>query len=178
MNLTVMEWLVLLLLAAWFVVTVGYQLCFTRLAPVLARWDVFRIVPSWRLYTSLPTNLRLYYRDRDAAGNIGDWQALPNARSQRPWRALFNPELFAADARISFAEMLAERLRTALPPERVVTTVAWRALWQCVAMAASAPGTVARQFELREQLLTPADAPETRLHTSEFLPLVAGKETA
>ncbi len=176
MNLAVMEWLALLLLAAWFAVSVAYQLCFTRLTAVMARFDFLRLVPSWRLYTGLPTNVRLYYRDRDAAGSVGEWRWLPAERSQRPWRAFFNPELFAADAQYSLAELLADRVRAALPAERLASTPAWRALWHCVAGVAGPPGTTARQFELREQLLITADAPEQRLYTSEFLPLATGGE--
>lgn len=169
-----MEWIVITLLAAWFAVTLVYQLFLRRLIPVAARWDIFRVVPSWHLYTNLPKDRRLRFRDRDAAGTVSAWQDLSLRCCDRVGHALFNPDLFAADATFSYLEFLCEALQQAkLPPERLVETVGWQGVWRGVASQPMAETVVARQFEVREWELTDP-AGEASVYVSEFLPLRKG----
>lgn len=179
MKLTGMEWLVMVLLGAWFAVTVVYQLLLRRLMPVMARWDVFRVVPSWHLYPEVPRALRLYYRDRDGAGQAGEWREIPLRCCNLPGHALFNPELFAPDAVASLIEFLCDAVRRAdpPPPARLVQTVGWQGVWLRVANEPRPPGTAARQFEVRQQALAPG-SPEERVYASEFLPLPQVKGVA
>lgn len=165
------ESLVVALLAAWFSVSVVYQLFLGRLIPVVTRWDVFRVVPSWHLYTGLPRDLRLWYRDRDSQGNAGVWREVPVLRSRRWHRALWNPDLLEADALFSFVEQFVELIETQPPldaatlPKRPVT----RALWLAVAAQPPLCAGEARQFEVRE--VSPATPGEPRvLYTSAFEP--------
>lgn len=163
------------LLAAWFGVSVAYQLFLRRLVPVMVRWDIFRVVPSWHLYTGFPRDLRVWYRDRDARGYAGAWQEIRVMRSRRWHRALWNPDLLEADALFSFAEQFAELLEsqpplvTATLPQRTPA----RALWLAVAAQPHLSSGGARQFEVRE--LSPAAPGEPRvLYTSAFMPLADG----
>lgn len=174
-----MEWLVITLLALWFTVSLGYQLCLRRLMPLAWRWDVFRVVPSWHLYIEIPKAHRLCYRDRDAAGLAGEWREIPLRCCHQPGRALFNPELFASDATLSLLEFLCEAVQRAEPllPERLRKTVGWQGVWLCVTREPRADGTVQRQFEVRRQALAPG-SPEERVYASEFLPLPPVKGAA
>lgn len=166
-----MEWIVITLLAAWFIVTLVYQLFLGRLIPVAARWDLFRVVPSWHLYTSLPKGRRLRFRDRDGAGHVGAWSDLPLRCCERAGHALFNPDLFAADAIASHLEGLAVNVqKNTLPSERLVKTVGWQGVWRGVANQPGMEAAVARQFEVREWELTDPAA-EVSVYVSEFLPL-------
>jgi len=171
-----MEAVVIILLALWFMVSLGYQLCLRRLMPVMARWDLFRVVPSWHLYTEIPKAHRLYYRDRDAAGQVGEWSEVPLARGHRSGRALFNPELFASDATYSLMEFLTESVQRTepLPPEKLVNTIGWRGMWLCAAQQARTAGANQRQFEVRQQGLNPGSL-EERVYASDFQPLPAVK---
>lgn len=173
MNL--MEWLVITLLAAWFAVTLVYQLFLQRLIPVAARWDLFRVVPSWHLYTHLPKGRRLRFRDRDAAGQVGAWRDLPLRCCNRAGHAWFNPDLFAADAIASHMEALSKALNQApLPPERLVKTVGWQGVWRGVASQPMTEAVAARQFEVREWELTDP-AGEAPVYVSEFHPVRKGE---
>lgn len=168
---SLVEWIVVGLLAVWFGVTVAYQIFLRRLVPVMVRWDVFRVVPSWNLYSGIPKARRLYFRDRDVAGRIGEWREIPLHRSRRAARAVFNPDLFAADAVLSLLEFLCETVKQVPPaPERLVNSVGWRGVWLCAAAQPRAVEVVARQFEVREQALS-VGAEEERMYGSEFLPL-------
>lgn len=169
------ESLVVALLAAWFGVSVAYQLFLRRLMPVMARWDVFRVVPSWHLYTSFPRDLRLWYRDRDAHGDAGVWREVRVVRSRRWHRAIWNPDLLEADALFSFTEQFVELLESQPPlaaatlPQRTPA----RALWLAVAAQPHLSSGGARQFEVREQSLTVPGEPRV-LYTSAFVPLADG----
>lgn len=143
-----MEWLVIALLAAWLAVTVIYQLRLRRLMPVMTRWDVFRVVPRWHLYPEVPHSLRLYYRDRDAAGQAGEWREIPLRCCNLPGHAIFNPELFAPDAVSSLIEFLCDTVRRAdpPPPERLRQTVGLQGVWLRVANEPQPAGTTERQL--------------------------------
>ncbi|NBV25072.1 MAG: hypothetical protein EBS05_24525 [Proteobacteria bacterium] len=171
-----MEWIVIFTLAAWFVVTLAYQCFLNRLLQFAFRWDIFRVVPSWHLYTDIPRVRRLYFRDCDATGHVGQWQEIPMRCSRQPWRAIFNPDLFAADALLSLIELLCEAVQRAEPlrPEKIVKTVGWQGIWLQVVVEPSSPGSVARQFEVREETLG-AGAGEHSVYASEFLPLTRTK---
>ena len=179
MKLTTMEWIVIIGLAAWFAATLVYQCFLVRLIPLAFRWDVFRVVPSWHLYTGLPKEHRLYFRDRDAAGHAGEWREISLRCSRCPGRALFNPDLFASDALLSLIEFLCDAVSRAelLPPERLVKTVGWQGVWLRVASEPRAAGMVARQFEVREHALA-YGSPEQRVYASEFLPWPGAKGAA
>lgn len=176
MKAVVLEWLVMGGLAFWFAATLAYQVFLRRLIPIAERWDIFRVVPSWHLYTEISPMLRLYFRDRDSAGHISEWREISLLCPRAPGRALFNPSFFAADARLSFVEFFrdAVRLEPPLSPERLAKTVSWQGVWLCVASEPRAANTTSRQFELREQLST-SGSTEIRVFTSEFLPLLKSK---
>ncbi len=174
-----MEWLVIILLAAWFAVTVAYQFFLRRLMPVMARWDVFRVVPSWHLFPDIPQSLRLFYRDRDATGRDGEWREISLRCCDQPGHALFNPAIFAPDAVASLMEFLCDAVERPEPPppERLRKTIGWQGVWLRVAGEPAATGTMARQFEVRRQTLAPG-SPEMRVYASEFLPLPPAKGAA
>lgn len=172
------EWLVVALLAAWFGVSLAYQLFLRRLMPVMARWDVFRVVPSWHLYTGFPRDLRLWYRDCDARGDAGAWQEIRIARCRRWHRAVWNPDLLEADALFSFTEQFVELLSSqpSLNAGKLRQRAPTRALWLAVAAQPKPSPGGARQFEVRE--LSPKAPGEPRvLYTSAFEPLAAGGST-
>lgn len=173
---SLLEWLVVALLAAWFGGTVAYQLFLRRLMPFTARWDVFRVVPSWHLYTDIPKSLRLYCRDRTADGLVGEWREASLPYNHSVGHALFNPELFAADATVSQLEFLREAVQQPQPPspERLRNTLGWQGAWLRVASEPRAVGVTERQFEVRQQALGPG-SPEERVYASEFLPLPVEK---
>jgi len=174
-----MEWIVVALLAAWFAVTLLYQCFLRRLRPLAWRWDVFRVVPSWHLYTEVPRELGIWFRDARADGTPGDWRRLPLRRTGRCGHALFNPDLFAADAVFSLAEYLrdAARAEPPVPGERLVASAGWRGVWLEVRSQPVEPGAMTRQFELRERALTDG-AREAVIYTSAPQPLASGKEGA
>lgn len=172
---TAAESLVVALLAGWFGVSVVYQVFLRRLMPVITRWDVFRVVPSWHLYTGFPRDLRLWYRDRDARGSEGEWREIRMVRSRRWHRAVWNPDLLEADALFSFVEQFVEVLETQPPLDSA--TLPKRAPTRAVCLAVAAQPQLGvggvRQFEVREFSSAAPGHPRV-LYTSAFVPLASG----
>ena len=170
-----MEWLVISLLALWFGATIAYQIWQVRLFSLVRRFDVFRVLPSWRLFPGIAPDSRLYFRDRDALGTVDLWREVPVSRSQRPWRALWNPDLLFPDAQLSYLEYLTIAVRSRSQPSaaKIRSGAAWQALWIIAAEQPLPINTVARQFEVRERPLGTTPASETTVYTSDFEPLAA-----
>lgn len=163
-----LEWLVVAGLVIWFAGTVVYQPHVPWLERRVERFDVFRLLVGWRLFSVLPQDLRLFYRDQDAEGRLGPWQEIPLCRSACWHRAVWNPELVAMDVVQTFAERLAEACEK-LPREKLLKMTAARAMWVCVSHAPWPGETVRRQFELREfSLAAPTEVKV--LLTSDFWP--------
>ena len=168
-----MEWLVVSLLGLWFAATVAYQIWFLPLLPWVRRFDIFRVLPSWRLFPSIFKDLRLYYRDRNDSGTISEWKLIPMLRSRKPWRALWNPDLIYPDAQLSYMEFLVAILGLPFPPDhdKIQLSVSARALGIIAANQPAADRAITRQFEMREAPLGDARESEGIVYTSSFEPL-------
>lgn len=163
-----LEWLVVAGLVIWFAGTVVFQPHVAWLDRLVERFDVFRLLVGWRLFSGLPRDLRLVYRDQDVEGRVGPWQEIPLWRSNCWHRAVWNPELVATDVVQTFAERLAEGCEK-LPREKLLKMTPARAMWVCVRHAPWPGETVRRQFELREfSLAAPSEVKV--LLTSDFWP--------
>lgn len=167
-----LEWLVVAGLAIWFAGTVVYQIGFDQLQPVARRFDVFRLLVGWRLFSGIPQDLRVWYRDADAGGAVGAWQEIALERSRCWHRAVWNPEVVPANAVGTFAEGLAEAGEK-VPRERLLKQPAVLGLWMGVRSAPWPAGAVRRQFELREvSLMVPEKV--VVVFTSDFWPADGG----
>lgn len=163
-----LEWFVVVVLVIWFTGTLAYQLFFHQLAPLTQRFDLFRLLIGWRLFSATPRDLRLWYRDQDANGADGPWREIPMRRSRRWHRAVWNPDFVGPDALLTFVDAFVTLLPKLTPEElrRKPTTLA---LWLVAHAQPQTEGDGWRQFELREVSLNEPD--EVRaLYTSELQP--------
>lgn len=163
-----LEWFVVSALVIWFTGTLAYQLFFHQLAPLTQRFDLFRLLIGWRLFSATPRDLRLWYRDRNASGANGPWREIPMRRSLRWYRAVWNPDFVGPDALLTFVDAFVTFLPK-LPSEELRRKTTTLALWQVVHAQPRHEGGSWRQFELREVSLNEPD--EVRgLYTSELQP--------
>lgn len=163
-----LDWLVVAGLAIWFAGTLAYQVFYYQFMPVKARFDPFQLLVGWRLFSNVPRDLRLGYRDRAPDGVVGPWQEVPLRRSHCWHRAVWNPEFVPADARYTWLENFVEGLAK-WRPEQVATRPATRALRLTVSGQPWPDPQATRQFEVREVSLVTAG--EVRvLFVSDFEP--------
>ena len=81
-------------LGSFVLLTLVYQIFTYRLLRIVRRWDVFRMLPNYRLFVVIPRDLQLYIRDRLASGELTAWREIP-LWSARPWyQAVWHHQTF------------------------------------------------------------------------------------
>ncbi|NBR86209.1 MAG: hypothetical protein EBT61_11985 [Verrucomicrobia bacterium] len=161
-----LDGLAVALLTIWFVATVAYQVWIAELLPVSRRYDIFRLLVCWRLFPGTRPELRLRYRDQDARGQVGLWQEIPLARSNRWHRSFWNPESVALDAAASWLGRFVVTL-PGVAPERLMEKAPAKALWLLVNSQPWPVAHASRQFEVRS-ISRIAPLEERVLFTSDF----------
>lgn len=164
-----LEWFVVAVLVIWFAGTLAYQFFFHQLARLTQRFDLFRLLIAWRLFSATPRDLRLWYRDQAANGANGPWREIPMLRSRRWHRSVWNPDFVGTDALLTYVDAFVTTLPK-LSPEELHRNTTTLALWLVVHAQPRHEGGGWCQFELREVSLLQPD--EVRaLYTSELRPV-------
>src|SRR5881409_2946772 len=117
-------------LASFVLLMLVYQIFTYRLLRIVRRWDVFRMLPNYRLFVVIPRDLQLYIRDRLASGELTAWREIP-LWSARPWyQAVWHPQHLVPQVLSSLVEDLV-RLAEArsVPPARLLQSVPYSGLW-------------------------------------------------
>ena len=85
------EWLIVLLLATWFIASVICQFR-GRFSDVIRPRDVLGLLPDWRFFAPQPgtTDYYLLYRDRLADSSITQWTELPISQDRCFWNLIWN----------------------------------------------------------------------------------------
>ena len=94
MVTNILSFLVILLLAAWFLLSVFNQNARTRkMIGRIAYRDICSLLPIWTFFAPNPgrTDLYLVYRDRDAEGSVSSWRQV-RSTERRSWLSLWSPQ--------------------------------------------------------------------------------------
>lgn len=149
------EYIIISTLALAFAITVMYQLFTRQLAPWVWRWDVCRILPSYRLFSSIPRDFRLYYRDRLQNGTLTPWQEIKIGLYSRWtwWHAVWHPQHLVpsvyttlVDDMVRLAECWGESQHLA----SLEKTVIYQGLAHVIRHVSHDTSAVARQFKIEE----------------------------
>lgn len=102
--INIIEILILVILGVWFLLTLIYQ-CFTAtLMRYTWRWDIFRLLPSYQLFSKVPRNFQLSYRHRLVDGTVTTWHDIP-LYSPHAWsQALWHPDFLSPHILSSLVE--------------------------------------------------------------------------
>ncbi len=155
--MSILETSIVALLALWLLATVVYQGFTRQLQGITGRWDIFRLLPSYRLFTGHPRDFRLFYRDQMVAGEVTHWQEISLARTFAWHHALYHPTSAVTGMRAALVGELVlhcERKRLATEEQRISQGFLYVAVKRIVLAAAPAdplmPPGVQRQFKLVE----------------------------
>lgn len=91
---SILSFIVVAILASWFIVTVLSHLERTRpFVRSITTYDICGVVPIWTFFAPNPgrTDVYLLYRDRDAEGNITQWRDIVLERRSE-WWSFWNPQ--------------------------------------------------------------------------------------
>jgi hypothetical protein len=83
---------IITLLGVWFLLTLWKSVAPPKWRTFLDAVDVWHLVPRWTLFNHAPRDFRLWVRDREANGTLGDWWHV-TLSYPRPWWLvlLWNP---------------------------------------------------------------------------------------
>ena len=164
-----LEILVVAFLGGFLALTLVYQIFTQRLLWVVWRWDVFRLLPNYRLFFAMPRDLRLCVRDRSASGAVTAWREIPLG-SERPWyQAVWHPQDLVPQVLSSLVEDVVTLVEApSVPAERLPQSVSYYGLWHyLVHLDPTAPG-VARQCKIEEAVDMAVPQPPRVVYTSEW----------
>ena len=144
-----MNWLeitIISILAIWFAVTFFYQFFTNNMGIYAARFDIFRLIPAFQLFSGDLRDFSLFYLDKLLDGKLSEWREIP-LFIQRKWYNLFwNAESVEIEAIGSIVEDLA---RLSEKKQNISDRFIYRSISQFVL---NQPGkeVFARQFKIEE----------------------------
>jgi hypothetical protein len=164
-----LEIFVVAFLGSFLVLTLVYQIFTQRLLWVVWRWDVFRLLPNYRLFFAMPRDLRLYVRDRSASGALTAWREIP-LWSERPWyQAVWHPQGLVPHVLSSLVEQLVTLAEAGrMPSDRLPKSVPYYGLWHCLRHLAPTGLGTERQFKIAEAHGYGSTQSARPVYTSEF----------
>lgn len=157
-----LEIIIVFVLAAWFAATVFYQMFPARLGVYTARFDIFRLLPSFRLFDGKGRDLSLFYRERLSNGEIGEWRKIPLFERRRWFNFLWNHESLTVEQLASLTDDLANL-------SAVKSDVSERFIYRGISrilFRRASPDAVAGQFRIDEN--NAENASEKTVFCSEF----------
>lgn len=151
--MTTLEIIIVVILSAWFIASVFYVVFNRLLSKVTNRWDIFRWLSAYQLFSETERHFRLSYRDALANNVTTEWQVIPMLVRQRWYHMFWFPEALIYKLINSFVDDLvrfweAKQNTTASEKisERFIYRVVLRFVWRCPVNE----NTQARQFKIEE----------------------------
>ena len=87
-----LAWVAWIGIGIWLLLTLIYQ--HSTYGAVVARFDIFRLLPRWTFFAPNPgvADYHLIVRDRDSAEKPGKWRAVEFAKDRHYSNILWNPQ--------------------------------------------------------------------------------------
>jgi len=167
---------IVLVLATWLVATIVYQIFGARLRGFIRRWDIFRWLPAYDLFSGTPRDLRLYYRDLLPAGELTAWQEVALCSNHKWIHALWHPRDRALEVIGSLVDDLArilEQVSDQAGRKPVTERFVYLSILRIVLRPPHAAESTGRQFKIEETEGAPASESKTifcsGFHPYEFV---------
>jgi hypothetical protein len=152
----------------WFLASVVCQIP-TRLARVINRYDLFRLVPRWSFFAPNPghTDYHILYRDSAAGTPISAWRELPVPG--RTLLAMFwNPDKRLRKCLVDCTQQIVATAAATRTADHMAISIPYLLLLNIVMRQCVNPGVASRQFVIAQSYgFHPARKPEV-LVRSEF----------
>jgi hypothetical protein len=165
------EAIVVFVLAAWLLASVGYQIFMAQWERTARRWDVFHWLPAYRFFSGTPRDFRLLCRDRLTSGETGEWCELSLSRRRQWLDALWNPRETALGAIASLVDDLirisgqGDRRKG---QQRIAERFVYRSVLRFVLAQPHAAEARARQFRIDEISYSGVASSAVTVFSSEY----------
>ncbi len=152
--MTKTETFVVFILAVWLALSVLYPLFNRQLGDYTLRWDIFRWLSAYQLFSDTPRRFRLFYRDRLENETTSEWKEIALTVRPKWFHAFWFPEdLPVSNIRFVVDEMVRflETKRNSPAFEKFSERFIFRALWRFVLrQPAAGDNADTRQFKIEE----------------------------
>lgn len=107
-----LEIIIIIILGSWLFATILYQIFNYKMIHFTARFDIFRWLPAYHLFSGTPRDFKLFYRDRSKDGILTDWLEISLVNHIRPQNSLWNPNNLVINTICSLVDDLVRVLET------------------------------------------------------------------
>ncbi|MET0393841.1 MAG: hypothetical protein ABW019_11905 [Chitinophagaceae bacterium] len=168
---TATEIFVICLLAGWLLLTILYALFNRRVAAITRRYDLFRWLSAYQLFSTTASDYRLLYRDQLTDDSMTEWTVISLTPVWKPWHLLWFPQKLVTHT----IHSLADDLVTGLAKRKGTTAAAkinerflYRALQRYVQQQPCTPGLAGRQFRIDKLTGLPGSPEYSEAFISNF----------
>jgi hypothetical protein len=130
-HLTFTEIVVVMLLGMWLMLSISYAVLNHFTAKVIYKFNVFKWISAYQLFTETPKEYRIYYRDQLLSGETTDWHTISLIPDYKWWHFLWHPGSLVPLTIISTADNLMGRI-TAFPNHELNKNISDRFNYQVI----------------------------------------------
>jgi hypothetical protein len=151
--MTKTETIVVSILAVWLILSVLYPIFNRQMGIYTRRWDVFRWLSAYQLFSRTPRRFKLSYRDKLQDDATTDWQEIELTVRPKWFHVLWFPEELPVSNIRSLVDDLVSFLETrrdAPAIEKISRSFIFRTILRFVRRASPPDNLAARQFKIEE----------------------------
>lgn len=146
------EIFVALILATWLVISACYAIFNERIARIIYRRDIFRLISAFQLFSGKTEHFRLSYRDMLADESLTAWEEVVLIRRWRLYHAIWFPQGMVPGYINSIADDLVRITRKVHPASEskpVNQRFIYHALFQYLKRYPQDKASLGRQFRIQ-----------------------------
>jgi len=173
MICTIIGWVVFILLAAWFIVSVAAQFS-DRIAIHFPRLSSLGLIPCWTFFAPRPgvDDIHLLYRDRLSYAEIGELTYVPTIEDRRWYHFIWNPKKYHSKIFCDLTSSLRSHLHVLREkdhdPRIIMLSTPYIMILHLVMRLPRTPEVTARQFILASTKSLRTDPQRAIVFFSEF----------
>lgn len=89
--MSVNEIIVIGILIIWFAACLSYSIFNSEMAKFTLKWDIFKYISTYNLFSGTPGNYRLFYRDKHSNQTESEWYQIQLLPQYKWYHALWFP---------------------------------------------------------------------------------------
>ena len=141
---------IIFVLLLWFLLTLIYQVRLKRLLPLVLKWDIFRILPSYHFFSAPLTVYGLEYRKIEQGGTATRWKIVDFEIPRSLWTPVWSPLFYLKISGHCFLEKIMEFIKIQ-GEDKIETMFCYKALCRYLNETEDLSHSSAFQFRIFQQ---------------------------
>ena len=148
--MTIFEIIIIWIFAVSLIANFLYVIFNQQMGRYTFRWDLFRWISSYQLFSFVPRCFELYYRDKLSNEEMTEWKKIEIVAPRRWFHPVFFPESLTYFDIYSFVDDLVRLQELNKKPELIRESFTYKTVFQYLRRFPSSANAVARQFKIEE----------------------------